>query len=272
MMLLKEPRYWGSWKGRVVKAISIDGAKTWKEIRDQTGLSPKSLQKVLAELFQSESLEKTGEGQDATYRVAYELYKSYRDFFETEHEIKDTSDVRITEAEQKDLVGWIDQWKDAMSLDISLLPKHFFLQGSKLTNFSEQLIMKAKKQVIVVNPFVDQCDLSDSLWKTANDDKEVILITQPPEKEKDERSRARKEKQHQALKDKGVRIIHNDRVHAKLIVVDKAAAIASSMNLTSLSIGGSSWEAGLVTIEDTVVESIIDSILRLIERPDSEET
>ncbi len=48
-------------------------------------------------------------------------------------------------------------------------------------------------------------------------------------------------------------------------------AIVSSMNFTGLSEGGSSWEAGLVTKEDGVVESVIDSILRLIERPDSEE-
>ncbi len=55
-----------------------------------------------------------------------------------------------------------------------------------------------------------------------------------------------------------------------MIVVDKAVAVVSSMNLTGLSAGGSSWEAGLVTKEDTVVESIVDSIYGLLERPDSE--
>ncbi|UCH04584.1 MAG: hypothetical protein JSW05_00025 [Candidatus Thorarchaeota archaeon] len=47
-------------------------------------------------------------------------------------------------------------------------------------------------------------------------------------------------------------------------------AVVSSMNLTGLSTGGSSWEAGLVTKEDTVVDSIVDSIYGLLERPDSE--
>ena len=67
-------------------------------------------------------------------------------------------------------------------------------------------------------------------------------------------------------------MIYNERAHAKLILVDKSVAVVSSMNMTSLSAGGSSWEAGLVTKEDTVVESIIDSVYQLLERPDSEET
>jgi len=62
----------------------------------------------------------------------------------------------------------------------------------------------------------------------------------------------------------------NPPTHAKLIVVDKAVAVVFSMNLTGLSTGGSSCEAGLVTREDTVVESIVDSIYGLLERPDSE--
>ncbi|MGV9170534.1 MAG: hypothetical protein ACOC38_11415 [Promethearchaeia archaeon] len=37
-----EPTYWGSWKGRVVKAIAVNGTRTWNEIRYQTGLSPKT--------------------------------------------------------------------------------------------------------------------------------------------------------------------------------------------------------------------------------------
>ena len=50
----------------------------------------------------------------------------------------------------------------------------------------------------------------------------------------------------------------------KLIVVDKAVAVVSSMNLTGFSTGGSSWEAGLVTKEDTVVESKEDEIPSLV--------
>lgn len=61
--MLEEPRYWESWKGRVVKAIAIDGVRTWTEIRDSTGLSPMSLNKVLSELFNADMLEKKGESE-----------------------------------------------------------------------------------------------------------------------------------------------------------------------------------------------------------------
>jgi len=67
-------------------------------------------------------------------------------------------------------------------------------------------------------------------------------------------------------------VVYNGRGHAKLILVDKSIAVVSSMNLISFSKGDSSWEAGLVTKEDAVVESIIDSIYQLLERPDSVET
>lgn len=121
-----------------------------------------------------------------------------------------------------------------------------------------------------MNPFVDQCELSDSLWKTVEEGKDVILIARSPEEEKDQKHRTRNEKQHKVLRERGARVAYDQRGHAKLIVVEKAVAVVSSMNLTGLSTGESSWEAGLVTKEDTVVESIVDSIYGLLERPDSE--
>ncbi len=115
--LVEEPRYWGSWKGRVVRAIAIDGARTWNEIRDDTGLSPKSLNRVLSELFNAEALEKRGENE---YKVTYDLYKEYQEYFETIDKKTIATAVRVTEAEQKALVSWIDNWKDSMDLTFSL--------------------------------------------------------------------------------------------------------------------------------------------------------
>ncbi|RLJ04569.1 MAG: hypothetical protein DRP08_01445 [Candidatus Aenigmatarchaeota archaeon] len=95
--MTEEPTYWGSWKGRVVKAIAIDGARTWNEIRNQTGLSPKSLNRILAEMFNAEAIEKHGEGE---YRVAYELYK---EFDEAKGGVTTSSPIEVNEAEQKSL-------------------------------------------------------------------------------------------------------------------------------------------------------------------------
>jgi Mn-containing catalase len=48
---------------------------------------------------------------------------------------------------------------------------------------------------------------------------------------------------------------------AKLLVVDRATAVVSSMNYYPESSAGVSWEAGLVSTEANVIESIIKSTL-----------
>ena len=100
-----------------------------------------------------------------------------------------------------------------------------------------------------------------------NTEKEVILITRPPQKTNNYSDR--KEEYHRIIADSGVKIMYNKSVHAKLLVLDRAVAIVSSMNLYSTSTAGTSWEAGIVTIDDRVVEPITNSILKLIENPES---
>jgi len=273
-MTTEEPRYWGSWKGRVIKAIALDGAKTWDDIRDLTGLSSKSLNKALSEMFDARVLEKS----DGVYRVSYELYKEYRDFFDrqrmSEEPITKEADqkipVKFSEEKQKDLIRWIDRWREVKRLDFSLEPKHFFLNGRHLDDLSKELISKAESEVLVVNPYVNRCDLSDTLREASSGGVEVRLITRPPD---DKKYPYRKEKKeyHATLKEEGVILTYNKKVHAKLIVVDRVVAITSSMNFYSGSSGGASWEAGLVSVEETVVESIANSVLELLERPESKE-
>ena len=97
----------------------------------------------------------------------------------------------------------------------------------------------------------------------------VVLVTHPPE-EKNQFPKDRQE-YHKILKEEGVKLIYNKKVHAKLLVIDRAVAMVSSMNFYGGSSGGVSWEAGLVSIEDTVVENVANSILRLAEKPESVE-
>ncbi|MHA1169287.1 MAG: hypothetical protein ACTSRU_15780, partial [Candidatus Hodarchaeales archaeon] len=81
-MLEEAPNYVGSWKGRVITAIAIDGAKTWNEIRESTGLYSNTLNLVLRELFDAGAIKKTKDGE---YRVDYELYIQYNEFHEKQH-------------------------------------------------------------------------------------------------------------------------------------------------------------------------------------------
>ena len=97
------------------------------------------------------------------------------------------------------------------------------------------------------------------------------MITHSPETVKDPKYRVMKEGYYGYLKKDGVRVTFNDMVHAKLIVVDRTVAVTSSMNFLTRSSGGATWEAGIVSMEDTVVESTADSILRLLEKPESME-
>ena len=139
-----------------------------------------------------------------------------------------------------------------------------------MDDLSKGLICKAKSEVLVVNPFVNKCDLSDTLREASKNGVEVKLITRPPDIERVQFQQD-KEEYHGLLKGDGVKVTYNKAVHAKLITVDRAVVILSSVNFYSGSSGGASWEAGLVSIEKTVVESITDSILGLLEKPESKE-
>lgn len=210
------------------------------------------------------------------YQVSPKIHKAYEEFSERQ-EIPEENDLRaeeqkgpvkFSEKKQKDLVRWIDQWREVKGLHFSLEHKHFFLEGMHLDDISKELIRRAKSEVLVVNPYVNVCDLSNRMRDAGKRGISVTLITRPPD---DKKYSYRKEKQeyHSTLKREGVILTYNRMTHAKLIVVDRAVAIVSSMNFYSGSSGGASWEAGFVSIEDTVVESVVSSILRLLEKPES---
>lgn len=260
------PLYWGTWKGRIIRAIAIDRAFTWEALRDITGLSSQSLNEALTELYTAKALFKNEQGE---YRVSRSLYDEYREYFnelETK-EVKIDEPTRISKDQQSHLISRIDAWIEFRGLEISLSPKHFFVEGDMLDDITKDMITQSLKEVLIVNPFVDKCTLSDSLIGSSNSGKEVILVTRPPQKSNAYVDRA--EEYHQIISDSGVKIIYNRNVHAKLLVLDRAVAIVSSMNLYSTSTAGASWEAGIVTIDDRVVEPITNSILSLIESPES---
>ena len=67
----------------------------------------------------------------------------------------------------------------------------------------------------------------------------------------------------------GARVTFNNMVHGKVIVVDMTVTATSSVTFNSHSSGAASWDAGIESMEDTVVESTTNSILRLLEKPES---
>ncbi len=148
--------------------------------------------------------------------------------------------------------------------------KHFFLEGMELDDLSKLLICHSTREVLVVNPYVEQCDLSNTLRDHVNKNVRVVVVTRPP-KQDDSQSLERKRKYHEILSKEGVDLVYNENVHAKLIVVDRTVAIVSSMNFYSGSSAGASWEAGLVSTDNSVVDSVTNYILELKEKPESRE-
>ena len=114
------------------------------------------------------------------------------------------------------------------------------------------MIAESKERVVVVNPFIEKCPLSDMLIES-NNSKEVNLLTRMPDN-------LRKRRYHNSLVKSGVKVHYNEHVHSKIIGVDERLAIISSMNFTPTSTKGTTLEAGLVTWEKNNVEKIFDSI------------
>jgi len=234
--------YSGTWKGEVIKAIMMHGRPLrWGELQNATSLEEKSLNYALYELINSEEIHKVGK----KYDVSKKICADYNKFF----------NLRKIE-----LTSWINQWKKVRKLDFSLEHEHFFLEGRHLDDFSKELISHAKSEVLVINPFIQHCDLSNTLREVRKEGIEVQIITRPPYDKHPEYLKS-KEEYHAKLKQDGISVFHKKKVHAKLLVVDRAVAIASSMNFYPDSSAGVSWEAGLVSIDPNVVKSMVQSAL-----------
>ena len=258
----KKPLYWGSWKGQIVKAISIDGAQTWTNIRDQTGLSPTSINRALAELMSGKALEKKTDQKSSKtiYRVPYDIYTEYKEYFE-KHQDKSIT-FSLAKKDQDALIGWIREWKEFNELKFDLAKNHFYLTGKDLADFSLRIIPKAKKEVFVVNPFITKCDLSDTLNESPKNSINTYLITRKPKE--DSYSIKEKVEYLDIMKRNKVNLFYMSDVHAKIILVDRMVAIVSSMNFYPNSTSGKSWEVGLVTIEPEIVDTISNSVQKLL--------
>lgn len=232
--MIPEPKFWSSWKGRIIRAIVLDGLYTRNEIFKTTQLEEKQFEQALGELFQTGFLVTIE--KDRFWVNSIELCNEYRRFFKNL---------------QETLVGWVNQWR--MQEKVESEQNHFFLEDKLLYDFSERLIEHANVEILVTNPYVDRCHLSNTLMSMGDKGINVKLITRlPPEQHKREYL--------SKLSKKGVSIAYDSSVHAKLIVVDRRVGIVSSMNFFATSSGGASWEAGLVTIEENIVQSIARSI------------
>ena len=284
-----KPRFWGSRKGLVLKSIAIDQARTWGQIRASSGLYTEDLNQVISELFSSNILSKSG---DDYWIEEYGLYREYRDYGQGKYDSPYLDKSKQEQSERARLfrlkleeigayielnqqrvkntvIGGVIGWTLRNGVDFGLAAEHFYLDGDLLDRVSKDVISFCNKHVVVVNPYVDKCSLSDKLKDVCSSGREVLLITRSPDSDKEKYGKEQKKRYHQILSECGVQFFYNDYVHAKLVVVDDLLAVLSSMNLYAASSGGRSWEAGLVTWEETTVSAVVQSILKIQSSPET---
>ena len=280
------PRFFGSWKGMILKAIAVDGARTWREIQKASMLENDDLNKALKELFDLKIMSKSGE----KYWVEdYELYKDYERYYlensSTPSKVSPSSlqispEVRRKMQRYRDYMNEHSQRAKGTVIGFAVIgglrddgfdpySEHFFVEGDDLDRLSKDMINYSKNSVVVVNPYVEKCNLSDKLKEVCNSNRNVLMITRSPSLEKPGKGRDQKRAYHRALVQSGVQIFYNDYVHAKLLLIDSLVAFVSSMNFTSSSSGGKAWEAGVVTWQQGIVNSILEAIKNIIDDPDT---
>jgi len=144
---------------------------------------------------------------------------------------------------------------------------HFYLQGDSLDNFSKYIIINAQSSVLVSNPFVERCALSDTLIEARTVDKHVLLLTRPIHSK--DRYYSSKKDYHELIKSANVVLAYNENIHAKIIVVDGCVAVISSLNFISTSSPGKTWEAGIVSFDPNVVKKVNDSLDSILKSRDT---
>jgi len=238
------PQYWGSWKGRIIKPIIVDSILSENDIFLVSGLPAEEFETALNELLSAHVVSRKKGGK--LWVNSKDLYREYKEFHNEQRAI-------------------LTQWFTDYTKDMNLSPSsHYFLEDRDLDDFSIKLLGQASEEIIVANPFVDRCHLSNALMEAGEKKIPIILLTRPLS-ESDFNSE-KKEEYHQELMKKGIAIYYNSIVHAKIIIIDKSIAITSSMNLTSSSSGGASWEAGIVTTEEWIINEAVKSIHKKLVR------
>jgi len=239
-----------SWQGSVLRAIAQNGIPlTWREIQEATGLDKKSLNRALFDLHSAGDIYKIENDSDAKskYNISDKRFQICSELYNPKTE----------------LVKWIAQWKEVRNLYFSIEHEHFFLERRHLDDFSKELISHAKFDVLIANPYIQDCDLSNTLIEASKNGVNVQIITRPPEDKHPEYLR-KKQEYHSKLKQEGISLFYDTKVHAKLIVVDRAIAITSSMNFYADSSAGVSWEAGLISTDQKVVNSIANAFSKVL--------
>ena len=271
----QSPKYFGTWQGKVIKSLVLHGNEpvSFNKLMEETEFTAKALLRALAPLRQANVVKYEGKNY---FLVDELLRQEWTKFLATEADSEGKTQQIVTETKQVStisssnkepgLVQWILQWHEMRNLNFPIESKHFFLEGEYLDELARVLIGKAQQQILVTNPFIDSCHLTKNLENAVLRKISVKVVARRP---KDTIDDATKRACQASLKKAGMLIHYDNQIHAKIIVIDSKVAIVSSMNLYSASSGGFTKEAGIVSIDRTVVASVSKYIIDILNRPES---
>ncbi|MHA1749287.1 MAG: phospholipase D-like domain-containing protein [Promethearchaeota archaeon] len=270
-------KYLNTIKGNIIKAISVDEKYEWSAIRDHLGVTDEQLRPYIKELKTEEILEE----RSSQFRVEYNLWLSYKAHFGDEwakkklKELEEGTEWRQVilrkiaqeKAEESNLKTRIRDWIKFKKIPLPENSSHLFLKWNQIDSLLQDLIPLTKKEIIVVNPYVEKSGLCDLLRLGVNRGVNVELVTRSPIKDYNGSRKTNKILYHKNILESGIQLFYNEEVHAKLFILDKQVLIASSMNLYSESIAGKLWEAGIASIDDSNVKLALNTYEQLLSDP-----
>ena len=282
---MSAPRYWGSWKGQVVRAIAEKYALKWDEILSETGLEPSPLNTAISELIEDGVLEKE---YDGSYWLDNDLWHEYRAFLGDERSRGIIEERRRKEGQfsttlqnlsrkkmerqvlsEGHLRKRIGEWIRFKQIEHGPPTSHLYLKGEHLDSLLTDLIPYSMSEILIVNPFVEKCTLSNFLVDASNSGLDVKVITQSPAKGYEGPRKEAKIRFHETMIQSGVHLYYNESVHAKMFLLDNEVLAIGSMNLYSDSTAGKLWEAGMFTVDKVSIKSALDSFNQLKNHPET---
>ena len=180
--------------------------------------------------------------------------KVWKGVKEVRKAVKESSIIR-----ERDFNKWIDDWRKVRKLDFKFDQKHFFLAGDDLLDFTMRIIPDAAKTILLTNPYVELCALTDKLKEARDNGVEVKIVLRPETKD------LKKVICQEELRKASINVKTDSRIHSKIIVIDDKVAVVSSMNFYPGSLAGQSHEAGIITLDEGVVNSATDYIKKFFE-------
>jgi len=151
---------------------------------------------------------------------------------------------------EKNLVNRFRSWikyKPQLKFDINT--SHIYLTSSLLDDILIDQIAMARRQILGVG---------------------ILLVTRSPEMDRNSLGKRMKIRFHKTIKESKIELYYNDFVRAKVFILDNQVLSSSSLNLSSDSVAGKSWESGIVSIDSTNIIQATESFIKLLNDSETE--